>query len=138
MPFIPWPVVSLRGENIFPRPHRSHIYQRLHQAGWPHGQVAGLYIGATLAIAFGLWQFGTCAAWGDAWGQPCLALVAGELLFILEPQGQYLHCSPPCKRGLSRAPVRPVPQPQQRPGGIAAIFPPRLFVWIIRGIGLLG
>jgi len=73
-----------RGENIF-QAHRSHIYQRLHQAGWPHGQVAGLYIGATLAIAFGLWQFGTGAAWVSL-GATLLALVAGELYLSLSPK----------------------------------------------------
>ncbi|MEO0458286.1 MAG: glycosyltransferase family 4 protein, partial [Cyanobacteria bacterium P01_A01_bin.114] len=29
----------LRGDNIF-QAHRFHLYQRLHQAGWPHGRVA--------------------------------------------------------------------------------------------------
>jgi Fuc2NAc and GlcNAc transferase len=41
---------SLRRENIF-KAHRTHIYQRLNQAGWSHAQVAGTYIGMTLAIA---------------------------------------------------------------------------------------
>lgn len=34
--------------------HRLHLFQRLHQAGWPHARVSSLYIVATavLAIAF--------------------------------------------------------------------------------------
>ena len=66
-----------RGENIF-QAHRSHVYQRLHQAGWPHGQVAGLYIAATLAIALGLWQFGPISAWVSL-GATLMALALGEL-----------------------------------------------------------
>ncbi|MCU0552156.1 MAG: glycosyltransferase family 4 protein [Leptolyngbya sp. Prado105] len=40
-------------ENIF-QPHRSHLYQRLQQSGWSHGQVAMAYISITLAIALNL------------------------------------------------------------------------------------
>ncbi|HEY9829305.1 MAG TPA: glycosyltransferase family 4 protein [Stenomitos sp.] len=48
----------MRGENIF-KAHRSHLYQRLQQAGWSHAQVASTYIVATgivilLIINFGL------------------------------------------------------------------------------------
>jgi Fuc2NAc and GlcNAc transferase len=43
---------AARRENIFSA-HRSHIYQRLHQAGWSHGQVASAYMGMT-ALAGGL------------------------------------------------------------------------------------
>jgi Fuc2NAc and GlcNAc transferase len=32
-----------KGENIF-KPHRSHLYQRLVQQGWTHGQVSILYM----------------------------------------------------------------------------------------------
>ncbi|MFM9104766.1 MAG: glycosyl transferase, partial [Cyanobium sp.] len=28
-----------------------HLYQRLHQAGWSHARVAGLYIAATALLA---------------------------------------------------------------------------------------
>ena len=31
-------------------PHRLHLYQRLHQAGWTHSAVASLYIGATILL----------------------------------------------------------------------------------------
>lgn len=39
-----------RRENIF-QAHRSHIFQRLHQQGWPHVQVTLTYATLTLAIA---------------------------------------------------------------------------------------
>jgi Fuc2NAc and GlcNAc transferase len=39
-----------KGENIF-KAHRSHLYQRLIQIGWPHGKVSVLYMGmAALGI----------------------------------------------------------------------------------------
>ncbi len=34
-------------QNIF-QPHKSHLYQRLHQSGWPHYKVSLLYISGTL------------------------------------------------------------------------------------------
>jgi Fuc2NAc and GlcNAc transferase len=41
--------------------HRLHLFQRLHQAGWPHARVATLYIAATtvlaIALVFGGWRF---------------------------------------------------------------------------------
>jgi Fuc2NAc and GlcNAc transferase len=43
----------LRGENIF-KAHRSHLYQRLQQSGWPHAQVATTYMGITFLIALSL------------------------------------------------------------------------------------
>lgn len=45
----------LAGQRVF-QAHRLHLFQRLHQAGWPHARVSSLYIGATavLALAF-LW-----------------------------------------------------------------------------------
>ncbi|MEM8806297.1 MAG: glycosyltransferase family 4 protein [Cyanobacteria bacterium P01_G01_bin.38] len=52
----------LRGDNIF-QAHRFHLYQRLHQAGWSHGQVAGSYVGVSAVIAIGLMQLGAIAAW---------------------------------------------------------------------------
>ena len=47
---------SMRRENIF-KAHRTHIYQRLNQAGWSHAQVAGTYIVITLVIAEALHFF---------------------------------------------------------------------------------
>lgn len=40
---------AYRGENIF-QAHRSHLYQRLHQSGWHHRQVAIFYIIGTIII----------------------------------------------------------------------------------------
>jgi Fuc2NAc and GlcNAc transferase len=48
---------TLRQENIF-QAHRSHLYQRLNQAGWPHAHVASLYIGATGLVGLNLMAFG--------------------------------------------------------------------------------
>ena len=41
------------GQRVF-QAHRLHLFQRLHQAGWPHGRVSSLYISATLALAISL------------------------------------------------------------------------------------
>ncbi|NDJ18718.1 MraY family glycosyltransferase [Myxacorys almedinensis] len=49
-------------ENIF-KPHRSHIYQRLQQTGWSHGQVATSYSLSAGAIAASLYWWGTSGAW---------------------------------------------------------------------------
>ena len=38
------------GQRIF-QAHRLHLFQRLHQAGWPHQNVAGLYAGTTAVLA---------------------------------------------------------------------------------------
>lgn len=43
----------LAGQAVF-QAHRLHLFQRLHQAGWPHARVSGLYIGATAALATAL------------------------------------------------------------------------------------
>lgn len=63
-----------RSENIF-QAHCSHIYQRLHQAGYSHAQVAGFYIGLTLAIAILLICF-HAAAWFSLLTMPPLIGVA--------------------------------------------------------------
>ena len=60
----------LAGQQVF-QAHRLHLFQRLHQAGWPHARVSGLYIGATAVLALAL-------LWG---GLPWLiTLAAFELL----------------------------------------------------------
>jgi Fuc2NAc and GlcNAc transferase len=43
----------MAGQPVF-QAHRLHLFQRLHQAGWPHARVSSLYIAATafLATAF--------------------------------------------------------------------------------------
>lgn len=43
----------LQGQRIF-QAHRLHVFQRLHQAGWPHARVAGLYVVAT-AVGAAAW-----------------------------------------------------------------------------------
>ena len=52
--------------------HRLHLFQRLHQAGWPHARVSLLYISATLLLSLAL------LAGGTLW---LFALVVVELLF---------------------------------------------------------
>jgi Fuc2NAc and GlcNAc transferase len=64
---------ALRQENIF-QAHRSHLYQRLNQAGWNHATVASLYIGATLLVAVSLAIGGFLGA-----GLSLLAAVCGIL-----------------------------------------------------------
>jgi UDP-N-acetylmuramyl pentapeptide phosphotransferase/UDP-N-acetylglucosamine-1-phosphate transferase len=60
----------LAGQPVF-MPHRLHLYQRLHQAGWPHSRVASLYIAATAASALALL--------GGGW-RAVVTLAAVELL----------------------------------------------------------
>ena len=60
----------LSGQQVL-QAHRLHLFQRLHQAGWPHARVSSLYIGATAVLALALF-------WG---GLPLLiTLAAFELL----------------------------------------------------------
>ena len=67
----------LRKENIF-QAHRSHLYQRLQQAGWTHQQVAMVYIMLTSAIALSV-------IFGGKYGViasiivTIIALIAGEV-----------------------------------------------------------
>lgn len=67
---------SLNGENIF-QAHRSHLYQRLHQAKWSHAQVASLYIIATLLCGLTLLALGPAGGWVNLIG-------AGLSLFAVE------------------------------------------------------
>ncbi len=41
------------GERVF-QAHRLHLFQRLHQAGWPHARVSSLYVVATFPLAMAL------------------------------------------------------------------------------------
>jgi UDP-N-acetylmuramyl pentapeptide phosphotransferase/UDP-N-acetylglucosamine-1-phosphate transferase len=60
----------LAGQRVF-QAHRLHLFQRLHQAGWPHARVSSLYVAATAVLALAL-------LWG---GLPwLLPLAAFELL----------------------------------------------------------
>ena len=43
----------LAGQQVF-QAHRLHLFQRLHQAGWPHFRVSSLYVAATALLAFAL------------------------------------------------------------------------------------
>jgi Fuc2NAc and GlcNAc transferase len=40
----------MAGQRVF-QAHRLHLFQRLHQAGWPHARVSSLYIAATSVLA---------------------------------------------------------------------------------------
>lgn len=57
----------LAGQRVF-QAHRLHLFQRLHQAGWPHARVSSLYISATAVLAVALlaggwpWVVGLAAA----------------------------------------------------------------------------
>jgi Fuc2NAc and GlcNAc transferase len=60
----------MAGQQVF-QPHRLHLFQRLHQAGWPHARVSSLYIAATAVLAIAL-------LWGGlSW---VITLAAVELL----------------------------------------------------------
>ncbi len=60
----------MAGQQVF-HAHRLHLFQRLHQAGWPHARVSSLYIAATAVLAIAL-------LWGGlVWVIP---LAAVELL----------------------------------------------------------
>ena len=43
----------LAGQQVL-QAHRLHLFQRLHQAGWPHARVSSLYIAATGVLAIAL------------------------------------------------------------------------------------
>jgi UDP-N-acetylmuramyl pentapeptide phosphotransferase/UDP-N-acetylglucosamine-1-phosphate transferase len=43
----------MAGQQVF-QAHRLHLFQRLHQAGWPHARVSSLYIAATALLAIAL------------------------------------------------------------------------------------
>lgn len=65
-----------RGENIF-QAHRTHLYQRLQQAGWSHARVALTYIALTLAIGISVNLWGGFGA-GISLVGAIAAIVAGE------------------------------------------------------------
>jgi UDP-N-acetylmuramyl pentapeptide phosphotransferase/UDP-N-acetylglucosamine-1-phosphate transferase len=48
--FLCVPRRMLAGQHVL-QAHRLHLFQRLHQAGWPHARVSSLYIAATAALA---------------------------------------------------------------------------------------
>lgn len=67
----------LRGENIF-KAHRTHLYQRLQQAGWSHTQVAVAYLSATILIILALINLGIIGSCLSLLGVT-LAIASGEL-----------------------------------------------------------
>ena len=60
----------MAGQDVF-QAHRQHLFQRLHQAGWPHARVSLTYITATAVLAVAL------LTGGWPW---VIALAAFELL----------------------------------------------------------
>lgn len=70
---------TLRGENIF-KAHRSHVYQRLNQAGWSHGKVAALYVGLTVVLALLIYGYGGLGAWISLLGVAVSILIAERYL----------------------------------------------------------
>ena len=73
---------TARGEAVW-KPHRSHLYQRLVQAGWTHARVSSLY--ALWAVicggAAGWWLVGGAAAAVLAW-IVSLSSLAGVFLLV--------------------------------------------------------
>lgn len=67
----------LRAENLF-KAHRSHIYQRLHQAGFSHAQVAASYAFTTVCV--GLLQ----VEFRDPLGPPAGFLFSAAALAVFE------------------------------------------------------
>jgi len=59
------------GQRVF-QAHRLHLFQRLHQAGWPHARVSSLYIAATAVLAIAL-------LWG---GLPWVITLSALVLLI--------------------------------------------------------
>jgi UDP-N-acetylmuramyl pentapeptide phosphotransferase/UDP-N-acetylglucosamine-1-phosphate transferase len=78
-----------RGENIF-QAHRTHLYQRLHQVGWGHDAIAGVYMVLTVLLALGLWRWGTVAAW-EGLAVTLAALLVGEGYVRLQAKGRFLN-----------------------------------------------
>lgn len=72
----------IRRENIF-KAHRSHLYQRLQQSGWTHGQVASTYISITLLIALSILLWGIVGAWIGL-AVVVVAMIAGEVYLSRE------------------------------------------------------
>ena len=65
----------LAGHRVF-QAHRLHLFQRLHQAGWPHARVSSLYIAGTAVLAAALLAGG----WPWVVGLAVVELFVGFLL----------------------------------------------------------
>tara|TARA_B100001769_G_C21934923_1_gene503750 strand:- start:372 stop:779 length:408 start_codon:yes stop_codon:yes gene_type:complete len=66
----------IKGRNIF-KPHKLHLYQRLHQAGLNHSSVSIIYLLATLILAISLFVFNIYVSYS-------LALILLIIGFYLE------------------------------------------------------
>ena len=73
----------IRRENIF-QAHRSHLYQRLQQSGWSHGQVASCYIVINVLVATTIFLWQGIGAWLSL-AIALLAIVSGELYLQFAP-----------------------------------------------------
>ena len=65
----------LAGQRVF-QAHRLHLFQRLHQAGWPHSRVSLAYIAATAVLAVAMLSGG----WHWLFGLAVLVLLLGVWL----------------------------------------------------------
>ena len=65
----------LAGQRVF-QAHRLHLFQRLHQAGWPHARVSLTYIAATAVLAVALLAGG----WPLVFGLAVVELLVGVWL----------------------------------------------------------
>jgi len=62
----------LAGQPVF-QAHRLHLFQRLHQAGWPHARVSSFYIAGTAVLAASLLSGG----WPWVMGLAVVELLVG-------------------------------------------------------------
>jgi len=65
----------LAGQRVF-QPHRLHLFQRLHQAGWSHARVSLTYIAATAVLAVAMLAGG----WPWVFGLAVVVLLVGMWL----------------------------------------------------------
>ena len=65
----------LAGQRVF-QAHRLHLFQRLHQAGWPHARVSLTYIAATAVLAVAMLAGG----WSWVFGLAVVVLLVGVWL----------------------------------------------------------
>ena len=65
----------LAGQRVF-QAHRLHLFQRLHQAGWPHARVSLTYIAATAVLAVAMLAGG----WAWVFGLAVVELLVGVWL----------------------------------------------------------
>lgn len=86
---------ALKREKVW-QAHRSHLYQRLTQAGWKHAPVSRLYAGWavwTVSVAW-LWASERPGAEWAAWLVPLVSL-GGLFAFVSRREARAAHCSRP-------------------------------------------